>query len=118
ILLRPAVRAFAVAIGLAAVTLGLALARGRSPAWARASAAAVATLAVADLLVAHRGLQPVAPRELYTHRPAVVAALQSMPHERVYAYDYTRGEALARLRRPPDRLPLQRVPDGWTLEAS
>jgi hypothetical protein len=77
----------------------------------------VAALAAADLLVVHRNLQPTAPRELYTHRPAVVQALAAVPHARIYAYDYTRGEALARLRRRPD-LPLARVPEGWAFEAA
>jgi hypothetical protein len=116
--LAPAKAALAVSAGLAALALALAAVRARSPHRAAAGAALLAVLAVADLLAAHRGLQPVAPRELYTHRPPVVDALRALPMERVYAYDYTRGEALARLHRPPDQLPLARVPEGWSLEAS
>jgi len=102
---------------LAAMVLALALARARRADWALPTAAAVAVLAAVELLAAHRNLQPVAPRELYTHRPAVVRALAAVPHARVYAYDYTRGEALARLHRPPG-VPLARVPGGWSLEAA
>lgn len=102
---------------LAAMVMALALARARRPEWARPTAAAVAVLASVELLAAHRNVQPVAPRELYTHRPAVVQALAALPHARVYAYDYTRGEALARLNRRPG-VPLARVPAGWSLEAA
>jgi len=102
---------------LAATVLALAIARARRAEWARPTAAAVAALAAVELLAAHRNLEPVAPRELYAHRPAVVQALAAIPHARVYAYDYTRGEALARLHRQPG-VPLARVPDGWSLEAA
>jgi hypothetical protein len=102
---------------LAAVALGLALARAHRARWAVPTAMALAALCLAELLLAHRKIQPVAPRALYTHRPAVVQALAATPHSRLYAYDYTRGEALARLRRGPG-LPLSRVPEGWSLEAA
>jgi len=104
---------------LACAALGLAALRLRSPRRARVSAVALAAVALADLLIAHRNIQGVAPRELYAHRPAVVEALARMPHGRIYAYDYTLGDTRARrLPRAEGALPLARVPEGWPLEAA
>ncbi|HVR72209.1 MAG TPA: YfhO family protein [Vicinamibacteria bacterium] len=113
------VAAVALGVGalLAVATLGLAAWRARSVRAARVAAVALAALAVADLLAAHRHTQPVAPREFYTHRPPVVEALERIPHGRLYAYDYTRGDA-ARLRRAGAEGPLARAPEGWPLEAA
>jgi hypothetical protein len=116
---RLAAGATRLAIGslAAAAALALAVARAARPRWARPAAIAVGVLAAGDLLLVHRSLQPVAPRELYTHRPEVVAALAATPHARVYAYDYTRADALARLARGT-AWPLARAPEGWPAEAS
>lgn len=115
--LAPAAITLGVGTVLALLTLGIAALRARSTRWAAASAGALAAIAALDVVVAHRSLQPSAPRELYTHRPAVVRALDRLPHARVYVYDYTRGEALARLARKPG-VPLDRAPEGWSLEAA
>jgi hypothetical protein len=116
-----AVTAAALGVGavLAVAAAGLALSRARSARAAHATAVALAALALADLLAAHRNIQPVAPRDLFTHRPAVVEALRHIPHGRLYAYDYTRGDVQARrLRRAATVGPLARAPEGWPIEAA
>jgi hypothetical protein len=99
---------------LAAVALAAGIFRARSVRSTRRVAAALATLAVGDLLAMHRNIQPVAPRELYTHRPEVVEALSRLPHERIYAYDYSRSGAHERLLKGG----LARAPAGWSQEAA
>lgn len=116
--LAGAAASLGVSAALAAATFGAGVVRARSADLARASAVALAIVAVADLLAAHRNIQPVAPRELYTHRPAVVEALAHVPHNRVYAYDYTVADAQRRLRRTEETPLLARAPEGWSLEAA
>jgi hypothetical protein len=71
-------------LGWLAVLALLAAARARSR-WGVSIAAVLVTL---DLAVAHPWPNPVAPKELYTHRPQVLASLGTPPSARVYSYDY------------------------------
>jgi hypothetical protein len=107
----------AIAAALGIVAASLAAVRLHRPQAARATAAVLGVLAVGDLVLAHRNLQPVAPPALFGHRPEVVEVLARIPHERIYAYDYTRPDALARLGRG-EGSPLARAPEGWPLEAA
>jgi hypothetical protein len=116
--LRPATVSLAIGAILAGGALAAAVYRTRAMRLARPLAIALAALAVGDLLAVHRGIQPAAPRELYTHRPDVVEALRRVPHARIYAYDYSRAEAQARRQTPPGAGPLAREPQGWTMEAA
>ncbi len=51
-------------------------------------AAALATLAVLDLVAAHRLLNPTAPADLFTYRPPVLSSLETRSGQRVYVVDY------------------------------
>jgi hypothetical protein len=96
--------ALAAAICLALAAVGW---RGWPPAIAVA-------LVLADLLFVHRDLHPVAPRELFAHRPEVLRHLTgALP--RVYVYDYsigTRNQIRAGTH-PGFRYLLARSPAGW-----
>ena len=48
----------------------------------------VATAAILPTAVWHDGVSPTAPRDLYTLRPTLVAALSRPDHARMYVYDY------------------------------
>src|SRR5207247_305567 len=48
----------------------------------------VALLAVLDLVVAHRSLNPTAPRKLLTYRPATLDYVDQRDGSRLYTYDY------------------------------
>jgi hypothetical protein len=74
------------ALGFAIVVFGWA--RGGGPRWARASAGVVASFALADLLVAHKDLNPTAPQEIYTARPAALDVIRQQDHRRLFVYDY------------------------------
>jgi hypothetical protein len=115
--LAPIAAALGVATLLAAAALLLAVLRARSRRAAALTGAVIAGLAVADLLLAHRNVQPVAPRALYTHKPAVVQALEARPHARIYAYDYSAQGALEKLRRHAP-FTLERAPQGFSREAA
>jgi hypothetical protein len=81
----------------------------------RAASALLGALVVADLAVAQKGLHPVAPKAIFTHRPEVVGALTTSKDPRVYVYDYS---MLPRFRRGesggPSPLSLPSVPAGWS----
>lgn len=114
-LFRPAVR-FAIAASLAAVLVLLTLARLRlgHP----AIAVAIGVLAVGDLAAFHRHPSLAAPRELYTVRPPVLAALGDLGKTRVYSYDYSvAGKSQHYLGRSYAHV-LRRMPEGWSPEAS
>jgi hypothetical protein len=86
---------------LAAGVAALALGRVK-PALAVPLAAA---LAVGDLLQAHAGVNPTAPRELFARTPEAVSVLKRDGATRVYAFDYTIRPASVpprRLEEPPD----------------
>lgn len=68
---------------LAVTLLALALAR-RLPRAAPAGAVTIALLGVADLVHVHRGLNPTAPRELFTYRPPTFELIRSDGGTRVY----------------------------------
>jgi hypothetical protein len=102
--------------GLAMTIVVLARVRVRPAVPGLAVAALVVSLA--DLLLAHRGLAPTAPRALFTFRPEVVEAARPADHRRVLAYDYfTPGLSAARLGRP-DPFLITRAPRDWTVAAA
>jgi len=81
-------------------------------------AAGVAALAVVDLLVAHRPLNPTAPAELVAFRPPVIDVVRDGEGGRLYAYEYflTAGSARRYLGRddpyvilPPPGVPRARA---------
>jgi Bacterial membrane protein YfhO len=82
--------------------------------WARRprASAVMAGVAVAELFLAHRHPNPVAPKALYTYRPEAVDRVRQAPLPRVYAYDYSAREAG---RAVP---PLASAPQGWSLAAA
>jgi hypothetical protein len=53
-------------------------------------AGVVAAAALADLVVAQRGLNPTAPRSALAGVPAVLASARPAPHQRLFVFDYTR----------------------------
>jgi Bacterial membrane protein YfhO len=112
IALRPLSRELTRHALLGAAMLLLALLRLRSGTWSSLPLALVAVLAVADLAVAHPRPNPVAPRELYTHRPEVLAALGDPATARVYSYDYSET-ARARRWLGSGGPHLERAPAGW-----
>lgn len=109
--LRPLTRELTRHAALGAAVLVLALLRlrsGRAP----LATAVVGLLAVTDLALAHPRPNPVAPRELYTHRPELLAALGDPASARVYSYDYSEIDKARRwLGRAGPRL--ERAPAGW-----
>jgi membrane protein YfhO len=59
-----------------------------------------AILIVADLVVAHRGLNKAAPASLVSFRPPVIDAVATTDHSRIYVYDYmTLGSSQRYLKR-------------------
>jgi hypothetical protein len=78
----------------------------------------VVALVLADLLLAHRDLHPVAPRALFAHRPEVLRLVE--PGSRAYVYDYsigTRNQIRAGTH-PGFRYRLARSPEGWSPAAA
>jgi hypothetical protein len=78
-----ALAAFAGAVASIAAALRLVEARRFTP-----LAMMVATAAIVPTAVWHDGVSPTAPRDLYTVRPALVAALSRPDQARTYVYDY------------------------------
>lgn len=98
---------------LGAALLALALARARlRPSWA---AAGLAALVCGDLLVTHRLLHPLAPRDLFRTRPEAIGLLDRTESRRLYVYDYSVVTPIQRLRDPEaaSSYRLARVPVGW-----
>jgi len=126
LLLLPAagsLAALATQVAPASVRLGLAAgvalacaaalrARVREARWASASAMAVAALGVLDLTVAHRDIQPTAPRELLTFRPDVIGSIDQRDLGRLFVYDYAAAPGLARRHLDRDVAYVADVPAG------
>ena len=117
-LLAPTAANLARAAALAGGLTLLALARSRvSP---RVLAAGAVSLLCLDLLVAHVDLHPVAPAEIFSHRPEALSHLDPSPEARLYSYDYSiltrsqrgQGATLASSYR------LARRPAGWSADAA
>jgi Bacterial membrane protein YfhO len=75
--------------GACAVAAALCIGRQRAstarlPPWATGAA----LLAVADVLVVHRGMNRTAPAELLAFRPPLVDAVAATDRSRIYVYDY------------------------------
>jgi hypothetical protein len=105
------------ALGGLAVTL-IAFARMRLPGRASLLTASAAVVALADLVLAHRGLAPTAPRALFTIRPPILDAARPPDHGRLYAYDYfSPGLSAARLGRD-DPFLIARAPRAWPVAAA
>jgi len=117
-LLLPVAKQLAVTTCLALVALGLALARGgrRSAAWL---GPAVACLAVLDLGIAHRDLNPTAFEALFTSPPRYLPLIRGMERQRLYVVDYlsTIGKS-QRLLGTPNGPRLQRSLTDWPLPVS
>ena len=111
-LLAPAVRRVLAGVLLACVTLLLSLSRGLPTG---VSACGVGLALLLDLSAAHRGIHPVASRQIFTHRPEVLDALKSDENPRVYVYDYSMA---SKSRHAPfgETHPFSSgtVPAGWT----
>jgi hypothetical protein len=73
----------------------LAASRARGPAFA------VAALAVLDLAVAQRAVNPTAPAEVLSRAPVTLRAIEREPTTRVFAFSYGARRADPPLRRPP-----------------
>jgi hypothetical protein len=85
---------------------------------APARAAAVAACAVADLLLAHHGLNPTAPPALYTHRPELLDVVRPVDGARLYVYDYFfPGRSPRYLGRAAPYV-VARAPEGWPVRAA
>jgi hypothetical protein len=83
-----------------------------------ARAAAVAACAVADLLLAHHGLNPTAPPALYTHRPELLDVVRPADGARIYVYDYFfPGRSPRYLGRAAPYV-VARAPEGWPVRAA
>jgi len=82
---------------------------------ARSGRTLVAFVVIADLLVAHTGLQPAGHRDVLRERPAVLANIDLSDHSRVHVWEYARvrGRAVRLLGTPRPYWPRQ-VPKGWT----
>jgi hypothetical protein len=75
--------------GLLGVTALLALARRFSTSAAWAPTVGLAVLALGELTLRQQRIQHFAPRELFTHRPAVLDLLREPGTWRLYVYDYS-----------------------------
>jgi Bacterial membrane protein YfhO len=101
--------------GLAAASAAIAVARARTPSsgtWA----AVLAVFAVGDLALFHRNAIPLAPRDLYLHRPPVVDALREAGAVRLYVYDYTQRRPDLSWMKSGHGDDLASVPVGWDLD--
>lgn len=87
-LLRGTVPSLAVAAGAGLVALLAAALRGASSRSAPRLAVLLGVLTIAPMAGWHERISPTAPRELYSVRPPLVAALGGTDHARVYVYDY------------------------------
>jgi hypothetical protein len=84
---------FAGALGaLTALLAGLARRDGRPS----LVAGSVLVIALADLALAERGLNPTAPMGAFTGTPSVLAVARAAAHERTFVHDYSRGETAQR----------------------
>ena len=110
--LRPLAVRLAVGAVLAALAALLAVRRLRGRA-GPLLAVAVATLWVGDLANAPRRPNPVAPRELYTHRPEVLRLIGDPGAARIYSYDYSDADRARRWLGRPHAPVLERTWSGW-----
>jgi hypothetical protein len=62
-------------------------------------AGVVAAAALADLVVAQRGLNPTAPRAALAGVPPVLSSARPAPHQRLFVFDYTRSGTAPRFLR-------------------
>ncbi len=95
VLLRPLLAALFRAAGLALLLGLLAALRERRPGWATASGMAVAAAAILDLTIAHRNLNPTAPRDFYRVRPEVLNVIEARDPRRLLTFDYTMAPGLS-----------------------
>jgi hypothetical protein len=111
--LYPFVRA-AAGMGVTSLAMAAALLAVRRRRWA---ALALGLLPTLDLYFAHRGLNPMAPQALYTHRPALLSEVQR-GGGRLFVFDYFEpGASRRHLGRDTPYLPV-RGPHGWPLPAT
>ena len=108
-----ALRRLLVPAGLATAILGLVLACGRDRARGPLAALGLSAIVVVDLAAYHRSPNPVAPVELYRHRPEIVTALGQPQTSRVYVYDYSVPGKIDRHLQGGVPYALARLPEGW-----
>ena len=78
--------------------------------------AAMALLAVADVALRHRELNPAADRRLFTHRPQTLELLDLSAGARTYVYDYSMDPLASGWHRPAEKAyDVTRVPEDWNL---
>jgi hypothetical protein len=87
-LLRGTVPSLALATVGGLVALVAAVRRRHRSRSAPALAVALAAVTIAPMALCHDGVSPTAPRELYTMRPPLAAALLRPDQGRIYVYDY------------------------------
>jgi hypothetical protein len=73
----------------------------------------IALVPVLELAVLHRGLNPTAPVELLSLRPALADVIRRSPHGRVYVYDYLIWEDADRRHLGHEGLVLREAPVPW-----
>lgn len=117
----PVLDGLALGAGLTAVAtilaafLAAAAARG-APGPSRWGAGVCATAAIASLCLAHQGLNPGGPREIFTLRPAPLADLGEPAQARIWVYDYFGGDASRQHLHRDDPIAIARRPWGWSAE--
>jgi hypothetical protein len=74
------------ALGAAALALQFRFAKRRA---GRVGAAALALMVTADLLAAHRDLNPTAPSDVFSLQSSALDVLRVEDHSRLYVFDYT-----------------------------
>lgn len=87
-LLRGTVPSLAAAAGAGLLAFVAAVRHNASSRWAPRLAVLVGVLSVVPMAVWHQRVSPTAPRELYSVRPPLVAALSRSDQARAYVYDY------------------------------
>lgn len=75
-----------------------------------------AVLVVADLVVAHRGLNRTAPAALVSFRPPVIEAVTATDHSRIYVYDYMTPGSSQRYLKRDDPYAIYRPGPGASVE--
>jgi hypothetical protein len=104
--------ATATALGGIALVLAVLLTAGGAAKRKGLLAGLVAALAVADIALAHRALNPTAPVELYAGHPRLVDLAPDARLARVYVYDYVTFPLKTRQHLGANGLTLSGVPPG------
>jgi hypothetical protein len=90
----------------------------RGPLAARVGAWIAMVMAVGELVLVHWQPQPLAPRQLYTWRPAVLDHVAPQGYSRLYVYDYSMRAYEGQDQGRSWGYSLARTPVGWSAEAA